>query len=83
MKVLFIFLVQFITVCLLIKLAIRMVVPRPLRKLFLKSSVTLYHTSANLLKAMKTNFEDESDDDSDDIIEEDSNVISISRASKK
>jgi hypothetical protein len=77
MKFLFTLVVQIITVGFLLKLAVKLLVPRPIRKLFSKSTVALYQCSCEVLKELKENFEDDDDDVEYDDGVDDRKVITI------
>ena len=76
MKFLFMFLLQLITVGLLIKLAIKFFIPRPIRKLFAKSTMALIRCSCELINELKNNFENDDDSEYDDGVD-DGKVINI------
>lgn len=72
MKVLFLFMFQLIVFGMLLKLVVRMLVPRIIRKIFAKSSTTLIHGAFNFLKSIRDDFEEDDDDiEYDDFVDDD------------
>lgn len=73
MKVLFMFMFQLIVFGMLLKLVVRMLIPRVIRKIFVKSSTTLIHGVFNFLKSIRDDFEEDDDDyiEYDDCVDDD------------
>lgn len=69
MKFIFTLILQLITVGFLLKLAIRLLIPKQIRKLFSKSTAALCRCSFDILKELKEDFEgeDEVDDVDNDV----------------
>jgi hypothetical protein len=81
MKFLFTLMLQLITVGFLLKLVVRLLVPRPIRKFVGKSTMALCRHSFEIIKEINDGLRDDDDDDIDSDVD-DKKVVELSRARK-